>query len=274
MNSSPDKQSQNRPPPNRHIDATFRLNKLITEYGLCSRRRADEWIFEGKVAVDGVVCREPWHPVNPARQRVMIHGKPLRHPPPKLYVALYKPAGTLSTRTDPYKREKVVDLLPKKFKKAGVYPVGRLDGDSEGLILLSNDGEWTHHVIHPRHVVWKEYQVEVQRSLQNTELRQLASGIELDGQKTLPANVWPTTEDPKVFHIEIREGRNRQIRRMCSALGLKVKRLVRLRIGDIHLGGLEAGQWRYLEDWEASSILAGCKNPPPKPSHQDPKAAS
>lgn len=242
----------------------LRLNKILAQHGLCSRRQADEWIAAGRVSVDGIVCREVGTQVDPLRQRVSVDGKPLENAPAKLYILLNKPKGYVSTRSDPQGRPIVLDLLPREIVKAGVFPVGRLDSDSEGLLLLTNDGNWSQLLLHPRHEVWKEYLVQTDKALTPELRNQLEQGVILEGKRTLPARIdWHTDSNSKRgthFIMAIREGRNRQIRRMCKALGLSVLSLKRRKIGPISLGNLKIGSWRLLKDSELQlidSLLSG-----------------
>lgn len=246
----------------------LRLNKILARYGFCSRRKADEWILAGRVSVDGIVCRELGVQADPEHQRIAVDGKPLENLPPACYILLNKPVGVVTTRNDPQGRRTVLDLLPQEFVEAGVFPVGRLDYDSEGLLLLTNDGDWGQILLHPRHQIWKEYRVRVDKPLTLEQKKKLEQGVELDGSKTLPARIAllhskevnPDIKDAEPiggtrFTISIREGRNRQIRRMCSAAGLTVVSLKRIKMGPIHLGKLETGGWRLLRNDEVKSVF-------------------
>ncbi len=234
----------------------IRLNKILAQHGLCSRRQADEWIAAGRISVDGIVCREVGTQVNPHRQRIAVDGKPLENSPAKLYILLNKPKGIVTTRRDPQGRPIVLDLLPKEIVKAGVFPVGRLDCDSEGLLLLTNDGDWCQLLLHPRHEVWKEYLVHTDKALTPELQSRLEQGVLLEGKRTLPARIdWEKDSKGRTqFIMAIREGRNRQIRRMCKTLGLSVVSLQRRKIGPISLGNLKIGAWRLLKDTELKLI--------------------
>ncbi len=241
-----------RPPMNLQ-----RLNKVLSRHGLCSRRKADVWIASGRVTVDGIVCRELGTQVDPSRQRIAVDGKTLSETPDVYYIVLNKPEGVVTTRNDPQGRKTVLDLLPDNIVEAGVFPVGRLDYASEGLLLLTNDGDWSQILLHPRHQFWKEYLVETDRALTLELRKQLEKGIVLDGKKTLPSRISiPDSGLPNQtkFVIAIREGRNRQIRRMCQAIGLSVRTLKRLKMGPIHLGELEKGEWRLLQKNEVEAV--------------------
>lgn len=233
----------------------IRLNKLLAQHGLCSRREADRWIEEGRVSVDGVVERELGVSVDPESQRVAVDGVELTSQPEKVYIALYKPQGVVTTRKDPQHRKTVLDCLPPEIAGAGVFPCGRLDADSEGLLLLTNDGDWNQTMLHPSHEIWKEYQVTLDRAPKPNELKRLEEGVRVEGRKTLPARISaPNPRNPLEFTIAIREGRNRQIRKMCGVLRLNVKRLKRIQVGQIKLGKLKPGEWRPLNKIEIASI--------------------
>ncbi len=238
--------------------ATVRLNQLIARHGLCSRRKADEWIEAGRVSVDGVTCRQLGTRIDPASQRVAVDGTVLRAAPEALYLALNKPRGYVTTRDDPQGRPIVMDLLPSEFKQAGLFPAGRLDMDSEGLLLLTNDGDWSRILLHPSHQVWKEYLVQVDRPLSQKAEDLLTNGVLIDGKRTLPAQLSkpaPEKDEGRSFRLKIREGRNRQIRRMCKEVGLSVVSLIRLKIGPVSLGDLPAGQWRVLSQEEVDKVI-------------------
>lgn len=233
---------------------TIRLNKLLAERGLCSRREADRWIEQGRVSVDGLVCRELGVGIDVNAQSVCIDGKPIPAKPDTVYLALNKPVGVVTTRRDPQGRTTVMNLIDDAMRESGVFPVGRLDADSEGLLLLTNDGIWSQALIHPSREVWKEYHVEVDKPLSDKQVHSLREGVILDGTPTLPAKLKQSGPKSTKFYISIREGRNRQIRRMCKKVGLNVIRLKRTRIADISLGKLASGHWRPLNKTEIESI--------------------
>lgn len=235
----------------------IRINRLLSRYGLCSRRKADEWIAAGRVAIDGMVCMEVGVEVDPNTQRVAVDGKPLGAPPTFRYIALYKPAGVLTSCGDPHGRKTVMDLLPQELRGAGLFPVGRLDLDSEGLIILTNDGEWAGILAHPSHQIKKRYWVQIDRVMKLKNREQLERGVLLDGKRTLPARIHVYLRPPhsgKAFTIELKEGRNRQIRRMCSKIQCNVLALKRLEVGPVQLGHLKPGEWRDLDAGEIEKI--------------------
>ncbi|HOJ62557.1 MAG TPA: pseudouridine synthase [bacterium] len=256
-----------RPPNHPFLRNPVRLNKLLARHGLCSRRQADEWIRAGRVSVDGLIQRELGTQVDPTRQTVAVDGRPLKQAPPYLYLALHKPVGVVTTRDDPQGRKTVLDLLPEPWTGQGLFPVGRLDSDSSGLLLLTNDGDWSQILLHPRHQVWKEYWVITDQVLTREQRKRLEQGVMLDHKKTAPARITLVKsggENSRRFQIAIREGRNRQIRRMCAAVGLHVVSLQRIRIGPITLGELPPGICRPLTQAEVDSIfhLSQGRNPP------------
>ncbi len=231
-------------PQNKEI----RLNQFVARAGYCSRRKADDWIQAGRIAVDGIICKQVGVKVDPQKQRVTVDGKAIEKPA-LLYIAINKPRGVVTTKMDPQGRKTVMDLLPREFDEAGVFPIGRLDRDSEGLLLLTNDGEWSNILMHPSHQVWKEYRVLTNRPLSAELKNKLEKGIELEGKKTFPARIRKSRKKGEhyEFHIALREGRNRQVRRMCTAVGMDVLQLTRVSIGPIQLNQLAAGEWKQVE---------------------------
>jgi 23S rRNA pseudouridine2605 synthase len=233
-----------------------RLQKLIAAAGLCSRRQAEVWIAAGRVTVNGRVAGLG-DQADPLGDRVEIDGKPLRAPERHYYVLLYKPAGYVTTLSDPEGRPVVTDLL--REIPARLYPVGRLDYNTEGLLLLTNDGALTNHLAHPRHEVEKTYLVRVRGHLTDDDRSRLQSGVVLDDGPTAPARVEKVRRSGQHtwFEITIHEGRNRQVRRMCEALGYPVSRLKRIRLAFLDLGRLAPGEYRHLtkEDIKRLQLL-------------------
>jgi len=237
-----------------------RLQKIISAAGITSRRASEELILAGRVTVNGTVVTELGSKADPATDTVAVDGKPLTIASRKLYILLNKPVGYLTTLDDPEGRPLVTDLLKEVGER--VYPVGRLDYNSEGLLLLTNDGEWANHLMHPRHEVEKEYHVRVRGKVHKSQLDQLAGGVEIEGRKTAPARVCMIKEGEQNdwFSITIHEGRNRQVRRMCEAVSLSVVRLRRVRYGMLAMGALKPGEFRYLTEAE----VGGLRNPQQK----------
>jgi 23S rRNA pseudouridine2605 synthase len=227
-----------------------RLQKVLAQVGLGSRRVCEEMIADGRVTVDGVVA-ELGRRVDPDTARIAVDGVALSVRPGLVTYLLNKPAGVVSTASDPSGRRTVVDLVPAEPR---VHPVGRLDADSEGLLLLTNDGDLTFRLTHPRFGVEKEYLVAVQGRLRPVEVRRLREGVTLEDGVTAPAKV--ALVEPGVARITIHEGRNRQVRRMCAAVGHPVDRLVRIRIGPLTDRSLAPGEWRPLTFNEVRSLAA------------------
>lgn len=227
----------------------LRLNRAVASTGLMSRRQADDAISRGRVKVNGAIVKEFNFIVDPDRDKLAVDNKPLVFKK-KLYVALYKPKGIVATRSDELGRKNVIDLLPQTLSH--LKPVGRLDRDSEGLLILSNDGDVAYRLTHPSKTVWKKYQVTVRGIPEDYVFNDLAEGIELDDGMTLPAVISDISErgDRTFFCIAICEGRNRQIRRMCEHVGHPVIRLVRVAIGRLQLKPMGPGEWRYLSPKE------------------------
>jgi pseudouridine synthase len=215
-------------------------------------------IAEGAVTINGQVVRELGSRVHPDTDEVRVHGKPVRSPTEFIYILLNKPAGSMSTVSDPEGRRTVLDLLPQEWRRQRIYPVGRLDWDSEGLLLLTNDGKLTLHLTHPRYALPKEYHALVAREPSASELRQLADGVSLSGhhRPTAPARLWVIERQGAATWIglEIHEGRNRQVRRMFEAIGCPVLRLRRVRIGPIRLGDERPGSSRRLTKSEVAAL--------------------
>ncbi|MBE3576656.1 MAG: rRNA pseudouridine synthase [Limnochordales bacterium] len=227
-----------------------RLHKLLALRGVCSRRHGEELIRSGKVRVNGEVVREVGIKVDPERDRVEVNGKPLPPPPKLVYFILNKPRNVLTTLRDDRGRPTIKDLLPHGLPR--LFPVGRLDWDSEGLLLLTNDGELAYRLTHPRYQIQKTYRVTVERPIEDGELEMLRRGVMLDDGPTGPAEVRRLGE--REFLIGIGEGRNRQVRRMCAAVGHRVVRLVRIAEGPVRLGGLASGALRPLSAREVAAL--------------------
>lgn len=226
----------------------IRLQKVLARAGFGSRRVCDELIEDGLVTVDGEVAALGRR-VDPETARVAVDGVPISVRPGLVHYLLNKPAGVVTTADDPQGRTTVIGLLPAEPR---VFPVGRLDLDTEGLLILTNDGDLAHRLTHPSFGVEKEYLVHVDGSPSRGALRTLRDGVELEDGPTAPATVGLV--DPGLLRITIHEGRNRQIRRMCEAVGHPVRRLARVRIGPITDRRLEPGGWRLLTVGEVRSL--------------------
>jgi 23S rRNA pseudouridine2605 synthase len=230
-----------------------RLQKYLARCGVASRRASERIIIEGRVRVNGSVARELGTTIDPENDRVEVDGQPILPPTALTYVALYKPLGVVSTVSDPQGRPTVLDYVDLP---ARLYPVGRLDYDSEGLIVLTDDGDLALYLTHPRHIVEKEYHAFVRGDVSDAVLRHLARGVDLDGSITAPATFERLDELPDGVWVRVvlREGRNRQIRRMAETVGLDVQRLVRVRTGSLHLGPLLPGTWRRLQPSDIDAL--------------------
>jgi 23S rRNA pseudouridine2605 synthase len=240
----------------------IRLNKLLSQAGVASRRLADDLIRQGRVEINGRVVTELGTKADPAADTVKVDGRRIGGAPDRRYLLLNKPRGVMSTRVDPQRRPTVIDLLAKAGVRGYFYPVGRLDFDSEGLILLTNDGAFAERVNHPRHSLERVYEAELAGVPDERDLERLRRGIVLDGRRTRPARVRRLREvaarsGPRVvLEIAIREGRNRQVRRMAEAIGHPVERLRRTHIGPLSDRRLKPGQIRDLTEREVASLLA------------------
>jgi pseudouridine synthase len=236
-----------------------RLQKYLAHAGIASRRHAEELIATGAVSVNGAIVRELGVRVDPDNDEVRVHGRLVRPAATHLYILLNKPAETVTTAHDPQRRRTVLDLLPAEWVAQRVYPVGRLDVDTEGLLLLTNDGEMALRLTHPRYALTKEYEALVHRRPSAAAMTAFARGMELPGEKrpTAPARAWilnDTSEEGVWLGIELHEGRKRQVRRMLAVAGLHVLDLRRVRVGPLRLGLLEPGASRPLTDKELAAL--------------------
>lgn len=234
----------------------FRLNQAIAKTGQCSRRQADALISAGRVKVNGKIVQDFNFRIDPCVDKLQVDGKKLSIEE-FLYIAVHKPKGVVTTCSDEKGRQDILQILPPKLRH--LRPVGRLDMNSEGLILLTNDGDLTQQVSHPQYHLLKRYEVTVKGKMSNRDLSAMSSGVELDDGLTAPARVKLLSRDnfSTIFELAIAEGRNRQIRRMCEELGYRVLRLLRVSIGGLQLGEMTPGSWRYLTPAELENMLAG-----------------
>ncbi len=237
----------------RHMFEKMRLQKYISRCGIASRRHAEEMIREGRIRVNGKVVTEMGMTVS-ALDLVECDGKPIVPEENPVYIMLNKPGGYVTTVSDPEGRKTVMDLIDGVRER--VYPVGRLDYDTEGLLILTNDGDFAHRMTHPRHQVTKTYIAEVEGIPSQETLRKLRNGIMLDERPTSPAKVELLEEKKNgaVLRITIHEGRNRQVKRMCEAVGHPVQSLKRIAFGGLRLGDLKPGKWRYISAQEVKRI--------------------
>jgi 23S rRNA pseudouridine2605 synthase len=238
-------------------ETLIRLQKILSQAGIASRRAAEELIVQGRVSINGATVRELGTKADPATDDIRVDGRRVKSAERHRYILLNKPRGVVTTRSDPQRRRTVIDLL--RGVREYVYPVGRLDYDTEGLLLLTNDGDLAAALTHPRHGVERTYEARVAGLPDEDAIERLRAGIPLDGRRTLPADVALLTKPRRdvehaVIRITIREGRNRQVRRMCEAVGHPVERLTRTRIGPIKDRALKPGYWRELTSAEIAAL--------------------
>lgn len=236
-----------------------RIQKFMSECGVCSRRKAEEMVMEGKVKINGKTALIG-EKVNPYTDKVTVKGKLIKRQKEKRYILLHKPRGFVTTLSDE-KGRKDITVLTEDISER-VYPVGRLDKNSEGMLILTNDGEFANMITHPKTHIPKTYRVTVRPPVTDEVINRLINGVTLDdGYTTAPAdvNIVQSEENRIVMIITIYEGKNRQIRRMCEALGLELIRLKRIAIGEIRLGMLPQGKWRDLTEQEVRSLYSEAK---------------
>ncbi|HEX2985562.1 MAG TPA: pseudouridine synthase [Caproiciproducens sp.] len=233
-----------------------RLQKMLADCGVASRRKAEEMIAAGEVKVNGVTAKIG-DKVNPKKDKVVVNGQLLNTKVKEIYIMLHKPRGYITTMSDEMDRRCVAELIQDIPER--IYPVGRLDRESEGLLLMTNDGEFANAITHPSLHIPKTYRVTVRPSVTEDQLTQMSVGMMIDGRQTAPAKVNIILQQPGrvVLEIVLYEGRNRQIRKMCEQLGLEVARLKRIAIGPLKLGMLQPGKWRMLTSEEVKRLTAG-----------------
>lgn len=236
-----------------------RLQKVIANSGYASRRKAEELIKQGKVAVNGKVVTELGTKVNPT-DKITVEGKMLERDIPKVYILLNKPRGFVTTTKDEKGRKTVVDLIDIETR---VYPVGRLDYDTTGLLLLTNDGELTNLLLHPSNEIDKVYVAKVKGEINSNVIQRLRRGVVIDGVKTSPAKVRTLKLNKKdmtgIVEITIHEGRNHQVKKMFAAVGCEVLKLKREKMAFLDLRGVKSGEYRYLNTKEVKRLYALCK---------------
>ncbi len=235
-------------------DDRIRLQKYLSQCAVASRRKAEELILAGKVKVNGKVAGLG-DKVSPKKDDVSVSGKKIVMNKKLYYIIIHKPRGFVTTMEDELGRKCVAQLV--KDVGARVYPVGRLDRDSEGLLIMTNDGEFANHMTHPSKHIPKTYRVTVRPNVTEDMLTQFSVGMEIDGRMTAPAeaHILEKQENRVVLEVILYEGRNRQIRKMCEAMGLEVARLKRVSIGSVKLGMLPQGKWRELTENEVHGLM-------------------
>ena len=232
----------------------MRLNKFLSNSGVASRRKSDELISQGKVFVNGKVVTELGLQINEKKDKVMVEGKQIKLPSSFVYIKLNKPKGYACTAHDEKGRKTIYELIDTDER---LFSIGRLDYDTEGLILLTNDGDFANKVAHPKYAIEKEYRVTVEGQIKESELAVLRKGVVVDGERMPSAKVEFLSEDDKFtkLSVVIDEGQNRQIRRMFEAIGKGIRLLKRVRIGQVRLGGLKRGDYRDLTEDELNSLV-------------------
>ena len=237
------------------MEKEIRLQKFIALSGKASRRKAEDIISEGRVQVNGKTVNEPGVKINPEKDEVEIDGVLLKIPSKKIYIMLNKPKGYITTVSDQFNRPTVMNLI--KNIPYRIYPVGRLDYNTEGLLILTNDGEFANKVIHPRNLIKKVYIAEVAGIPPQKELNKFKNGLNIEGYKTAPAEIKIIGKNKNncLLEIKIHEGKNRQVRKMCRAIGHPVKELKRVSIGNLHIGELPFVKWRELSENEINKIF-------------------
>jgi len=237
-----------------------RLQKILSAAGIASRRAAEAYITDGRVSVNGQTVTELGTKADPETDDIRVDGRRVKTAARRLYILMYKPRGYITSRSDPQRRPTVIDLLAKGGVRDYVYPVGRLDYESEGLLLLTSDGDLAARLTHPSHEVEREYQVKVLGVPDDHDLQRLSKGILIDGRRTLPAEVRllkvieGTGAQHALLSIVVKEGRNRQVRNMCDAVGHPVDRLRRVRIGSLTDEHIRPGEFRELDAKEIATL--------------------
>ncbi|MGC8742940.1 MAG: pseudouridine synthase [Verrucomicrobiia bacterium] len=231
-----------------------RLQKFLADAGVASRRASEQLILEGRVSVNGRAVSVLGTKVDPQQDKVAVDGVVVK-PKKKLYIALHKPRGYICTRRDPEQRKTIYDLIPAEW--ANLYNVGRLDRASEGLIFLTNDGEFCLRLTHPRYGITKTYIAQVTGRIEKPFLEKICKGVYHSGERlrALKAKLISANNTNSVVEVELNEGKNREVRRLFEAIGFRVNKLVRTKIGNINLGQLPAGKWRVLTESEIKSLL-------------------
>jgi pseudouridine synthase len=231
---------------------SVRLNKFISGSGYASRRKTDEYISEGRVSINGRTVTVLGTKINPDTDLIKVDGEVVRNKNRLIYILLNKPAGYITTTSDEKNRPTVLDLVKVRER---IYPVGRLDYDTEGLLLLTNDGDLANKLMHPKHEVEKTYLVKLNRPIDEKTVKRLTEGVKIEGRSTAKAkvNIIPKTEN-KQIRITIHEGRNRQVRKMLEAVGLFVRKLKRTDYAGLDIKGMRMGDWRELNKTEIKKL--------------------
>lgn len=234
------------------MSKSIRLQKILADCGVGSRRTMEQAILDGRVSLNGMIVTEMGIKADISADTILLDGKPINvcASEQKIYAALNKPLGVVSTASDEQNRPKITDFLPEEYGR--LFPVGRLDINTSGLILLTNDGEWANRISHPKYETEKEYITILDRDLTAPEASRISRGVDIGGFTTSPAKV--IRKAPKTYSVAIHEGRKRQVRLMFAAVGAKVTQLTRIRIKNLHLGTLEPGKHRLLSEEEVQNL--------------------
>lgn len=243
----------------KDTDKLIRLNKYLALCGVCSRRKADDHIEEGLVRVNSQTITELGFKIDPQSDQVYFKGKKIKAIQDFTYIALYKPRSVLTSLSDPYERPTIIDILPKKLQKKNLFPVGRLDWQSEGLLILTNDGDYAQNILHPKKNVAKTYEVKIEGPILDKDLQKLVSGVTIPGGKARSIKVDVIKKSKASSHTWLRlsvvEGRNRLIRKMLEKLGYSVMRLRRVAIGNLKVSYLKAGEWAELSESKKNLVF-------------------
>jgi len=231
----------------------MRLNRFLAQCGLGSRRKCESLIQAGRVAIDGIVVKSLSTIVDNSNNIVTVDGQRVSPPDIFIYILMNKPEGYVTTASDELGRKTVMDLIPKSIR---VFSVGRLDKNSSGALLLTNDGQLAYRLIHPKFNVDKIYRVTLNQAIRDIHIRKLQSGVVLEDGITNPCRIKVIRNDRTQIEITLHEGRKRQIRRMLKSLGYEVERLIRIQFASLNLAGLKPGEWRYLTEKEVSELKA------------------
>lgn len=235
-----------------------RVNKFIAAHSNLARRTVDEYILQGRITINGISIKQPGFKINPLKDKLSVDGEPIKISSKKIYILLNKPENVISSVSDDKYRKTVIDLVNVKER---VFPVGRLDFETTGLLLLTNDGDFANQLMHPKFKIEKTYQVKISRPLEDRHKLKLINGIKIEGRKTSPCKIsFPKKNDLTFVSITIHEGRNRQVRKMFEHYGYFVRELHRSGYGDLTVEGLKPGQWRYLNGKEVSSLIQNNNN--------------
>ena len=229
----------------------IRLNKYIAECGICSRRKADILIESGKVLVNDIVIKDLGVKIDDTKDQVKVDGKTISKEDKFVYIMLNKPKGYVTTNSEQFGRKSVLDLIDTDYR---IFPIGRLDMNTEGLLLLTNDGEFANKLMHPKNKVEKTYIANVKGNITKEKIENLRNGVDIGGYITKPAKVRIISKDNNEIEIKISEGKNRQVRKMCENVGLRVLDLKRTSVGKLNLGNLKIGKYRYLNKNEIDKI--------------------